>query len=419
VSATKSAVSPSVRAFDVEAIRREFPGLDQQVHGKPLVYLDNAATAQKPRAVLEATTRAYERDCANVHRGVHTLAERATRDYEAARGKVARWLGVSDAREVVFVRGATEGLNLLAWSFGRPRLGPGDEVLITELEHHSNIVPWQLVAQAAGATVKAVPVNPQGELDQAAFERLLGPRTKLLAFTHTSNALGTTNPVARMCALARERGVPTIVDGCQAVPHGPVDVAALGCDFFVFSGHKLFGPTATGGVWGRKALLDAMPPWQGGGDMIATVSLEKGSTWAPVPAKFEAGTPNIAGFIGLAAGLDWLSTLDWPAVRAHEQELLAHATRELAAIPGLRIVGQAKEKASVVSFVMDGCHPHDVATIVDHERVAVRAGHHCAQPLMACMKVPATTRASFAFYNTHAEVERLAVALHKVRELLL
>jgi cysteine desulfurase / selenocysteine lyase len=407
--------------LDVEAIRRDFPALHQTVHGKPLVYLDNAATAQKPRAVLEATQRAYAQDCANVHRGVHALGERATRAYEEARKKVARFLGKGptasvDPRECVFVRGTTEAINLVAQSFARPRLTEGDEVLITTMEHHSNIVPWQLVCAQTGARLRVAPIDDRGNLLVDELDRLLGPRTKLLSLGHASNALGTVNPVAEVVARAKAKGVPVLVDGAQAVPHGPVDVKALGCDFYAFSGHKLYGPTGAGVLWGRLPLLEAMPPWQGGGDMIESVSFS-GSTWAQAPLKFEAGTPNIAGVIGLGAAIDWCAQVDWAAARAHEQELLRHATDALRAIPGLRILGEADEKVSLVSFTLQGAHPHDIATIVDHDGVAIRAGHHCAQPIMERFKVPATARASFALYNTHDEVERLAAALRRVQEM--
>lgn len=403
------------QAFDVQAVRRDFPALAQEVHGKPLVYLDSAATAQKPRAVVEAEERYYLRDCANVHRGVHALAERATRAYEEARGKVARLLN-AEPRECVFVRGTTEAINLVAQSFARPRLREGDEVLVTHLEHHANIVPWQLVCEQTGATLRVVPIDDRGELVWEALEALLGPRTKVLSVSHASNALGTINPIARIVELARGRGVPVVVDGAQGVPHGPVDVKALGCDFYAFSGHKAFGPTGIGVLWGKAAHLDAMPPYQGGGDMIRQVTFAK-STWAPIPVKFEAGTPNIAGVIGLGAAADYLLALDREAAAAWEQELLARATAALEELPGLRIVGQARDKVSVVSFTLEGAHPHDIATILDHEGVAVRAGHHCAQPLMERFGVPATARASFAFYNTLEEVDALVAALRKVQEL--
>ena len=403
-------------AFDVEAVRAQIPALHQEVHGKPLVYLDSAATSLKPRCVIDAVERVYARDCANVHRGVHALSERATAAFEGARHKVRRLLGAADSREVVFTRGTTEAINLVAWSFLRPRLRAGDEVLVTEMEHHANIVPWQLVCAEVGAKVVAAPIDDRGVLDVGALGRLLGPRTKLVALTHTSNALGTVNPVAEVAALARAAGVPVLVDGAQAVPHGPVDVQALGCDFFAFSGHKVYGPTGVGVLWGKLAHLEAMGPWQGGGDMIRTVSFE-GSTWNDPPHRFEAGTPNIAGAIGLGAAIDWLLGLDLAGARAHEQALLARATDALGAVPGLRIVGTAPGKACVVGFVLEGVHPHDLATILDHEGVAVRAGHHCAQPVMKRFGVPATARASFAFYNTLDEVDALLRAIERARAL--
>jgi cysteine desulfurase / selenocysteine lyase len=405
----------STATFDVKAIRKDFPALDQVVHGKPLAYLDNAATAQKPRAVIEATRCVYEKDCANVHRGVHALAERATRLYEESRVRVARYLNV-DAHEVVFVRGTTEAMNLIAQSFARPRLKPGDEVLITWMEHHSNIVPWQLVCEQTGAKVVAAPIDDAGELIFDEFLKLLGPRTKLVSVAHVSNALGTVNPVKTICDAARARGVPVVVDGAQAVPHGFTDVPSLGCDFFAFSGHKAFGPTGVGVLWGKREHLDAMPPYQGGGDMIRTVSF-KGSTWSPIPTKFEAGTPNIAGVIGLGAAIEWLKGIDRAGAQAWEQELLARATASLEELPGIRLIGTARDKVSVVSFTLEGAHPHDIATILDHEGVAIRAGHHCTQPLMERFGVPATARASFAFYNTLEEVDALVRGLRRVQEM--
>jgi cysteine desulfurase/selenocysteine lyase len=419
-TATRAPAAPGAAApppFDVQAIRREFPSLSQLVHGKPLCYLDSANTNQKPKAVLEATERYYAQDCANVHRAVHTLAERATRDYEAARVAVQRFINAADPRECVFVRGTTEAINLVAHSFARPRLGPGDEVLVTALEHHSNIVPWQLACEATGAKLVAAPMNDAGELVWEEFVARLGPRTKLVAAIHASNALGTVNPVARIVEAAHARGVPVLLDGAQAAPHGPVDVRALGCDFYAFSSHKLFGPTGVGVLYGKLAHLESMPPWQGGGDMIRSVTFER-STYAPPPARFEAGTPNVAGVIGLGAALGWLGKLDWKGAQAHEQALLAHCHEALSKIAGVRIIGTAKEKVSVVSFVVEGCHAHDLATILDHEGVAVRAGHHCAQPIMDRFKVSATARASFSIFNTHDEVETLARGLVRVKELL-
>lgn len=413
---TAQVPTATTKRFDVHAVRRDFPALDQRVHGKPLVYLDNAATAQKPRVVVEAEQRYYLQDCANVHRGVHTLAERSTRSYEEARIKVGRFLNV-DPLECVFTRGTTEAMNLVAQSFARPRLREGDEVLITHLEHHSNIVPWQLVCAQTGAKLRVAPVDDKGDVLLEELFALLGPRTKVLSLGHVSNALGTINPLAMIIAQAHAQGVPVVVDGAQAIPHGGVDVKALGCDFYAFSGHKAFGPTGVGVLWGKKAHLEAMPPYQGGGDMIRSVSFESGTTWNAVPMKFEAGTPNIAGVIGLGAAVDYLAGLDRAGLVAHERELLTRATAALEELPGLRIIGQAREKVSVISFVLEGAHPHDMATIMDHEGVAIRAGHHCAQPLMERFGVPATARASFAFYNTLEEVDALVAGLVKVKEI--
>ena len=402
--------------LDVEAVREDFPILSSLVWCKPLVYLDNAATAQKPRAVLDALRRFYAENNSNVHRGVHYLSAQATQRFEEAREKVGAFLHAGQAAEVVCPCGAGAASDCVRWSGLRPRVGPGDEILITWMEHHSNIVPWQLVCRQTGARLKVVPITDEGELEPGAFERMLTDRTRLAAFVHVSNSLGTINPVKEMAEAARARGVPVLVDGAQAVPHGPVDVRALGCDFYAFSGHKLFGPTGTGVLWGRRELLEEMPPWQGGGDMIKSVRFE-GSTWNDVPWKFEAGTPHVAGGIGLGAAVDYLATLDWDAVRAHERDLLACATERLREIEGLRIVGTAAEKASVVSFVLEGAHPHDVGTILDKEGVAVRTGHHCTQPVMERYGVAATVRASFAFYNTRAEVDALVAGLRRVREL--
>ncbi|ACG72128.1 cysteine desulfurase, SufS subfamily [Anaeromyxobacter sp. K] len=402
-------------AFDVERVRAEFPILARPVRGQPLAYLDSAATAQKPRAVIDAVRRYYEEDNANVHRGVHLLSERATRLYDGARVKVARFLGASDPHEVVFVRGTTEAVNLVAQTFGRQRVGPGDEILVTELEHHSNIVPWQLLCQEKGATLRAAPVSDAGDLDVEALDRMIGPRTRLVAVAHVSNALGTVNPVAEIVARAHAKGVPVLVDGAQAVPHLAVDLPALGADFYAFSGHKLYGPTGIGVLWGRKALLDALPPWQGGGDMILSVSFEK-TTFNAVPHRFEAGTPNIAGAVGLAAAIDWLSTIGLEAAAAHEDALIAHALDALREVPGIRLIGTPRRRAGVISFLPGDVHPHDAGTILDRHGVAVRAGHHCAQPLMRRMGVAATVRASFAAYSTRADVDALVRGLHAVRE---
>jgi len=404
-------------SFDVAAIRRDFPILHQSVNGKPLVYLDNAASSQRPRAVIDAISRYYEHDHANVHRGVHVLSQRATDAYEGARDVIRRFINAADTKEVIFTRGTTEGVNLVAQSFLRPTLQAGDEILISALEHHANIVPWQLLCEQTGATLKVVPIDRRGVVDFAAFETLIGPRTKLLAIAHVSNALGTIVPVERFIAVAKRHGVPVLLDGAQAVPHTSVDVQALGCDFYCFSGHKMLGPTGIGVLYGRKQLLERMPPWQGGGDMILSVTFEK-TTFNQLPWKFEAGTPDISGAIGLAAAISYLESIGMERIAAYEHELLMYATERLSRIPGLQIVGTAPEKAAVVSFVLEGIHPHDIGTIVDTEGVAIRTGHHCAMPVMEYFKVPATARASFAFYNTFEEVDRLVAALEHTRRLL-
>ena len=409
-----TATASATPALDVERLREDFPILAQRVRGKPLVYLDNAATSQKPRAVIDAVSRFYGSENANIHRGVHYLSERATVAYDGVRERVARFLNAASPREIVFTRGTTEGINLVAQSWGRSTLKAGDEILITGMEHHSNIVPWQLVAAQTGATVRAVPITDTGELDLKAFDRLLTDRTRLLAVVHLSNALGTINPVRWMISHARERGIVTLVDGAQSAPHLPVDVQALDCDFYAFSGHKIFGPTGIGALYGRASLLEAMPPWQGGGDMIETVTLEQ-STWAPPPARFEAGTPPIAQVIGLGAALEYVEAVGRPAIGAWEEELLAYATERVGELDGVRIIGTAREKASVLSFVVEGVHPHDVGAVLDDEGVAIRTGHHCAQPVMHRFGVPATVRASFAFYNTRAEVDALVRGLLRVR----
>ncbi len=406
----------SLSSFDVNRIREDFPILKVQVHGKPLVYLDNAATSQKPRAVIDAVSRFYGAENANIHRGVHYLSERATVAYDGVRERVARFLNAAGPSEIVFTRGTTEGINLVAQSWARTTLKGGDEILITGMEHHSNIVPWQLVAAQTGAVLRAVPITDAGELDLKAFDSLLTDRTRVLAVVHLSNALGTINPVRWMISRARERGIVTLVDGAQSAPHLPVDVQALDCDFFAFSGHKVFGPTGVGVLYGRASLLAAMPPWQGGGDMISSVTFEK-TTYNILPYKFEAGTPNIAGAIGLGAAIDYIGSLGIDAIEAHENDLLAYATERLTAIPGLRVIGTAAEKAAVLSFTLEGVHPHDVGTVLDREGVAVRTGHHCAQPVMDFFKVPATARASFAFYNTPEEVEALVAGLHEVKRM--
>jgi cysteine desulfurase/selenocysteine lyase len=416
MSATRTATVNTSRgnALDVARVRADFPALHQQVNGRPLVYLDNAATTQKPQAVLDALLGFYSRDCANVHRGVHALSQRATDAYEGARETVARFLNARP-REIVFTRGTTEAINLVAYSYGS-RLLPGDEILITELEHHSNIVPWQMLAERTGARLRVAPIDDRGEIILEEFQRLLGPRTRIVAVAHVSNALGTVNPVEEICRLAHTYGARVLVDGAQAVPHLAVDVRALDCDFYAFSGHKIYGPTGIGVLFGRWELLEAMPPYQGGGDMIRSVTFEK-TLYNDPPYRFEAGTPHIAGAIGLAAAIEYVTRLGLEEIRRHEQQLLEAATRALEEIPGVRIVGTAAHKAAVVSFVLDGVHPHDVATVLDHEGVAVRAGHHCAQPLMERFGLPATTRASFALYNTLEEVDALARAVRRAREL--
>jgi len=409
-------LSTPTDSWDVERVRRDFPVLGQQVHGYPLAYLDNAATTQKPRAVLEALDHYYRHDNSNVHRGVHALAERATRDFEAARESVRRFVNARSSREIVFLRGTTEAINLVASSFGQG-LREGDEVILTAMEHHANIVPWQLLRERTGIVLRVVPITPSGELDLDALPGLFGPRTRLLALTHVSNALGTINPIEDIIAAAHEHDVPVLLDGAQAVPHLRVDVQALDCDFYAFSGHKLFGPTGIGVLYGRERLLEAMPPYQGGGEMIRTVSFEK-TTFAGLPQRFEAGTPDIAGAIGLGRAIEYLESLDWEAAMAHEARLLEYATERLQAVPGLRIIGQAGAKVPLVSFVMDDVHPHDMGTILDHRGLAVRAGHHCAMPVMTFYQVPATSRASMAFYNTFDEIDRLAEALRYAREML-
>ena len=408
-----TAKAKTLPAYDADRLRQDFPILHTTVHGKPLIYLDNAATAQKPQAVLDAIRHYYEAENANVHRGVHFLSETATQEFEAARAKVARFIHANAPEEVVFVRGATEGINLVANSFLRPRLKRGDEVIVSEMEHHSNIVPWQMACEATGAHLKVIPINDDGELRFDEFLRILGPSTKFIAVGHVSNALGTVNPVKRIVDAAHGLGIPVLVDGAQAVPHAPVDVQALGCDFYVFSGHKMYGPTGIGVLWGKREHLEAMPPWQGGGDMIRSVTFAK-TTYNDVPFKFEAGTPNIEGAIGLGAAVDYLSGIGMEAVAAHEKDLLQYATKRLTAIKGVRILGNAKDKAAVISFVVEGVHPHDVGSLLDREGVAVRTGHHCAQPVMDRYGVPATSRASFGLYNTRADVDVFIAALEKV-----
>jgi cysteine desulfurase / selenocysteine lyase len=401
--------------LDVKRIRAEFPILDQEVNGHPLVYLDNAATTQKPRSVIAATQDYYLHDNANIHRGVHELSLRATRAYEEARAKAARFLNAGADREILFVRGTTEAVNLVAQTFGRSRLRPGDEILISHLEHHSNIVPWQILCEEKGARLRVVPIDDRGELDMAAYESLLSPRTRLVSMVHLSNSLGTLNPVRRIIELAHRRSVPVLLDGAQAVPRLPVDVRELDCDFYAFSGHKIYGPTGIGILYGKSEHLEAMPPYQGGGDMISSVTFEK-TLYNRLPYKFEAGTPDIAGAIALGTALDFVSGVGLDAIAEHERDLLDYATGALSAIEGARIIGTAREKAGIVSFVLDGVHAHDLGTILDQEGIAIRAGHHCTQPVMDRFGVPATARVSLALYNTRAEIDALVAGVGKVRE---
>ncbi|MCA1584674.1 MAG: cysteine desulfurase [Acidobacteria bacterium] len=403
--------------FDVQKARAEFPILARKIHGRPLVYLDNAATTQKPQLVLDALTRYYTEDNANVHRGVHLLSARATDAFEGARGKIARFLGAADPREIVFTRNATEGINLVAQSWGRAHVTVGDEVLITAMEHHSNIVPWQMLCAATGATLRVAPMDDRGELRLDELERLLSSRTRIVAVTHLSNALGTINPVREIAELVHRAGARLLVDGAQAAYHMPIDVRALGVDFYVVTGHKMYGPTGIGALYAPTAILEAMPPWQGGGDMIRSVTFEK-STWNDLPYKFEAGTPHIEGAIGLGVAVEYLRALGMDRLMAYEQELLAYGTEALQAVPGLRLVGTASHKASILSFVLDGIHPHDIGTIVDREGIAIRTGHHCAQPVMERFGIAATARASLALYNTREDIDALVDALHGVRKVL-
>ena len=405
----------SLPAFDVERIRKDFPILSQQIHGKPLVYLDNAATSQKPRVVLETLRRFYLSECANVHRAVHELSERATADYEGARMKIQRFLNAAEDREIIFVRGTTEAINLVASSFGKKFVKEGDEILISAMEHHSNIVPWQILCEEKGAKLRVAPINDDGELILPEFEKLLNARTRLVSICHVSNALGTVNPIARIIAMAHSRNIPVLVDGAQSAPHFRLNVQELDCDFYAFSGHKLYGPTGVGVLYGKASLLEAMPPYQSGGDMISSVTFEK-TLYNKLPYKFEAGTPNIADVIGLGAAIDYVGQIGLENAAAYEQGLLSYATERIAPLPGVRVIGTAREKAAVLSFVMEDVHPHDIGTILDQEGIAVRAGHHCAQPLMDRFGVPATARASFAFYNTAEEVDALAAGIEKVRE---
>jgi cysteine desulfurase/selenocysteine lyase len=412
-------LSPETRrrttSLDVARIREDFPILGQQVNGRPLVYLDNAATSQKPRQVIEAISRFYSEDYSNIHRGVHTLSQRSTRSYEAVRTKVQRFIHAAEDREIIFVRGATEGINLVAFGYLRPRLQAGDEIVISGMEHHSNIVPWQMLCDEKNARLRVIPINDDGEVVFEEYEKLLNSRTRLVAVTHVSNALGTVNPIRRMIEVAHRQQIPVLVDGAQAIPHFVVDVQALDCDFYTFSGHKVYGPTGIGALYGKAGLLESMSPFQGGGDMIASVTFEK-TTYNKIPHKFEAGTPDIAGVIGLGAAIDYVQAIGLAAISDYEERLLAYATREVSKISGVRILGNAKEKASVLSFTLEGVHPHDIGTILDQQGIAIRAGHHCAQPVMDRFQVPATARASFAFYNTKEEVDVLVNGIRAVME---
>ena len=402
--------------FNIERVRQNFPILGEKIYGKPLVYLDSAATSQKPQVVIDAMSRFLLKENANAHRGVHYLAERATEAYEGARAKAQRFLNAEHVDEIVFVRGTTEAINLVAQTYGMKHVGEGDEVLITAMEHHSNIVPWQMLCEQTGARLRVAPINDDGELLLDEFEQLIGPQTRLVAVTHVSNVLGTINPIRRIVELAHVRGARVLIDGAQAVPHLKVDVQALGCDFYVFSGHKMYGPTGIGVLYGRSELLEEMPPYQGGGDMILSVSFEK-TVYNKPPYKFEAGTPNMAGAVGLGAAIDFLTGLGHEALTAHEEDVLAYGTRMLSAVPGLRLIGTAHAKASALSFVLDGVHPHDIGTILDREGVAIRVGHHCAQPLMSRLGVPATARASLGCYSTQQDIDALVAGLGQVREL--
>jgi cysteine desulfurase / selenocysteine lyase len=409
------AAKPVPGVFDVERVRTDFPILEQKVHGKPLVYLDNAATSQKPRAVIEAISRYYEGTNANIHRAVHHLSEQATEEYEEARKTAQKFINAKSPTEIIFVRGTTEGINLVAQTYGRAQIHSADEVVITDMEHHSDIVPWQLLCEDRDAKLQVAPINDRGELILEEFAKRLGPRTKLVGVTHVSNALGTINPVRRIVEMAHSHGIPVLVDGAQAVPHMKVDVQALDCDFYAFSGHKVYGPTGIGVLYGKSSLLEAMPPYQGGGDMILSVTFEK-TTYNRLPYKFEAGTPDIAGVIGLGTALEYFSGLGIETIGAHEHDLLEYATAAVSSIPGLRIIGTAKDKAGVLSFTLENIHPHDIGTILDQEGIAIRTGHHCSQPVMKRFGVDSTARASFAMYNTKQEIDALVRGIERVRE---
>jgi cysteine desulfurase / selenocysteine lyase len=416
MSSARSAVV-SEGLLDLRRIRQDFPILGEKIHGHDLVYLDNAASSQKPSAVIDAERDVYTHYYSNIHRGVHWLSEQSTKAYENARKTVQRFVNARECREIIFVRGTTEGINLVAQTYGRRHVGAGDEVLITAMEHHSNIVPWQMLCEEKGAKLRVAPIDDRGELIVEDFERLLGDRTRIVALSHVSNSLGTINPIRRVIEMAHRRGIPVLVDGAQAAPHMAVDVVDLDCDFYAFSSHKVYGPTGVGVLYGKAAHLEAMPPYQGGGDMISSVTFEK-TTYNVLPYKFEAGTPNIAGVIGLGAAIDYVERIGLARIAAHEADLLEYATERLSSVDGLRIIGTAREKAAVISFVLEGIHPHDVGTVLDQEGIAVRTGHHCAQPVMDRFGVPATARASFSFYNTREEVDALIKGLAKVREVL-
>jgi cysteine desulfurase/selenocysteine lyase len=415
-AAEKSWEAPKTSDYDVWRVRKDFPILKQRIYGNPLVFLDTAASAQKPQVVIDAVRRCYEQEYANIHRGVYYLSERATEAFEAARRKVQAFLNAREAREIVFLRGATEAINLVASSYGRTFLEAGDEILISHIEHHSNIVPWQILCQEKGLKLRVVPVNDSAELVFDEYARMLGERTKLVAITHMSNAVGTVTPIKEIIRLAHERGIPVLVDGCQAVPHMPVDVQDLDCDFYAFSGHKLFGPSGIGALYGKAEHLEAMPPYQGGGEMILSVTFEK-TEYNVIPFKFEAGTPHIAGATGLGAAVDYVNAVGIERIAAHESALLAYATERLSELKGLRVIGTAKEKAAILSFVLEGVHPHDVGTVLDRDGIAVRTGHHCAQPVMDRFGVPATVRASLAMYNTAEDVDALVASIRKAQEL--
>ena len=413
--ANENASGKATRTFEVARVREDFPILKQQVHGKPLVYLDNAATSQKPQVVLDTLEHYYSTENANVHRGVHSLSQQATQDYEAARGKIRQLLNASDDREIIFVRGATEGINLVAQSYGRQNVGEGDEIIISAMEHHSNIVPWQILCQERGAHLRVIPMNDDGELLMDEYEKLLGSRTKLVSVVHLSNSLGTINPIDQIIEMAHSRGVPVLVDGAQSTPHMMIDVRKMDCDFFVFSGHKLYGPTGIGALYGKAGLLEAMPPYQSGGDMIKSVTFEK-TTYNSLPYKFEAGTPNIGGAIGLGAAIDYITDIGMARASAYEHELLKYGTERLSTISGLQLIGTAREKADILSFVLRDIHPHDIGTILDNEGIAIRTGHHCTQPVMDHFGIPATARASLAFYNTREDIDALVKGIDKVIE---